>query len=115
MLFSNILRPMEHTILLTWFEWATRAFDCTLDVIVYLRTTPETCYQRIQDRARKEESSRVTLQYLEELHMLHEHWLVDYSQTDTKYKPRVLIVDTDYASPETVYANIQHSLSYINK
>lgn len=42
---------------------------------MYLRTTPEVVYERMRKRARSEESC-VPLKYLEELHKLHEDWLI---------------------------------------
>lgn len=43
--------------------------------LVYLRTSPEVVYERMRKRARSEESC-VPLKYLEELHKLHEEWLI---------------------------------------
>lgn len=43
--------------------------------LVYLKTTPEVVLERMRKRAREEESC-VPLKYLQELHELHEDWLV---------------------------------------
>jgi len=43
---------------------------------VYLRTSPETCFNRIQKRARKEEN-KVSLTYLKSIHEKHDIWLKD--------------------------------------
>lgn len=43
---------------------------------MYLRTSPEVVYERMRKRARSEESC-VPLQYLQELHKLHENWLIE--------------------------------------
>lgn len=45
------------------------------DLIVYLRTSPEVAYDRIKKRARDEESC-VPIEYLKDLHTLHENWLI---------------------------------------
>lgn len=42
---------------------------------VYLRTTPEVVYERMKVRGRNEEST-VSLSYLQQLHDLHENWLI---------------------------------------
>ena len=44
------------------------------DGFIYLRTSPETCMQRMQGRARGEETG-VSLHYLKTLHEKHETWL----------------------------------------
>lgn len=50
-----------------------------LSFLVYLRSTPEIVYERIQKRARSEEKC-VPLEYLKQLHELHENWLIHGSQ-----------------------------------
>lgn len=47
--------------------------------LVYLRTNPEVVFERIQARAREEESC-VSLEYLKKLHELHEDWLFNRTQ-----------------------------------
>lgn len=60
-----------------------------IDLIVYLKTTPEVVYERMKKRARAEEAT-VTLEYLRELHDLHEKWLM----SDKNHIP-VLVLDGD--------------------
>lgn len=43
---------------------------------VYLKTTPSVVHERIKKRARSEEQC-VPLSYIEELHKLHEDWLIN--------------------------------------
>ncbi len=43
-------------------------------VVIYVRCSPETCWRRVQGRRRPEETG-VTLQYLREVHDLHEEWI----------------------------------------
>lgn len=50
--------------------------------LVYLRTTPEVVYERMKVRGRSEETS-VSLDYLKQLHDLHEDWLIQ----GRKYRP----------------------------
>lgn len=44
--------------------------------LVYLRTTPEVAYERMRKRGRLEERS-VTMKYVEDIHRLHEKWLIE--------------------------------------
>jgi deoxyadenosine/deoxycytidine kinase len=45
-----------------------------VDAIVYLRTDPEICHERLVKRNRGEESS-VSLDYLRTIHDRHEEWI----------------------------------------
>nr|CUU98187.1 hypothetical transcript [Hymenolepis microstoma] len=48
-----------------------------LDLIVYLRCMPEVCANRIRERDRKGESNiSMVIDYLNQLHDLHEEWLI---------------------------------------
>ncbi|KJE95482.1 dihydroxyacetone kinase 2 [Capsaspora owczarzaki ATCC 30864] len=69
-----------------------------LDGIVYLRSTPEVCHERLQRRAREEESA-VSVDYLHQLHQRHEDWLIRKKES-LKVSPLasscpLLIVDSD--------------------
>eukprot|EP01083_Nonionella_stella_P162113 531860_1 len=69
-----------------------------LDGIVYLRTTPETCLDRLHQRGRHEETS-VSVDYLTKLHRRHEEWFMEKVHTDAIAKEirdvPVLILDTN--------------------
>lgn len=54
------------------------------DAFVYLRANPQTCYQRLLQRSRAEETG-VGLAYLEQLHQYHEEWMTGHQvpTTDT--------------------------------
>lgn len=43
-------------------------------LLVYLRTTPDVVYKRMLKRNREEEKS-VSIEYLEQIHQMHEDWL----------------------------------------
>ena len=47
------------------------------DAFVYLRADPQTCYQRLLQRSRAEETG-VGLDYLEQLHQYHEEWMTGH-------------------------------------
>lgn len=57
-----------------WFEYVTAMPDVGVDLIVYLRTTPEIAYNRILKRNRSEEKT-VPFEYIKTLHEIHEDWL----------------------------------------
>merc|ERR1712079_499462 len=46
-----------------------------VDLIIYLKTSPAKALERINVRARSEEN-KIPLEYLQELHDLHEDWLL---------------------------------------
>lgn len=70
------MSELEWTIYKEWFSWLVESYTRKPSGFVYLRTTPEKCFERIQKRARCEESS-VPLSYLQALHNRHEEWLME--------------------------------------
>jgi deoxyadenosine/deoxycytidine kinase len=62
-----------------------------IDLIVYLRCTPETAYKRLKLRDRDSESS-VSLDLLTKLHELHENWL---NKELSNVPAPVLIINAD--------------------
>jgi thymidine kinase len=87
----------------------TAEHDCNLDIIFYLRTNPETCYNRLQQRGRPEETQTVSLDYLQKIHAFHETWLNPSIETSSikYYKPSsVIIIDGDQ-SIDDVYKIIE--------
>ena len=81
-----------------WFKVLTEKFDVGPSGFIYLKTSPETCFQRIKKRSRSGESD-IPLEYLEQLDILHTIWLEDEKKKGVK----VLEIDVseDYIeSPE---------------
>ena len=75
---SGTIQESEFQVLDQWFQFATApdsGLDLGVDLIIYLRTTPEKALERINIRNRSEENS-IPLEYLTQLHQLHEEWLV---------------------------------------
>jgi deoxyadenosine/deoxycytidine kinase len=69
------LSAMEYEMYLHVFDDLGRLADLQLvHRPIYLRTAPEVCLQRMQKRARKEETG-VGIDYLTKIHELHEEWL----------------------------------------
>lgn len=66
---------------------------------VYLRTSPDIVYRRMKARARKEENS-VSLEYLKQIHNIHEDWL--YHQTLFTVPAPVVILDGNKSLEEMI-------------
>ena len=64
-----------YKILKEWFRFNEKTISIQADLIIYLRTSPEIVHERMLKRGRSAEST-VSLQYLQELHELHEDWLI---------------------------------------
>jgi len=63
-----------------WFDWLESKFSRKPDGIIYLKTSPEKCFDRMHIRGRNEEST-VPLEYLKELHQNHEEWFSNWKDT----------------------------------
>ena len=107
---NHILQNVEYEILNDWFQSRTSDDSCHLDLIIYLRTNPETCLERIKSRNRSEEQS-ITLDYLKQLHELYEEWLSP--QTHTVTTP-VLIVDANQAKEHVYIDTNTHVLNLVS-
>nr|CDS21174.1 thymidine kinase [Echinococcus granulosus] len=75
-----------------FYEWSRSLPIFQLDLIVYLRCSPEICAERIRKRDRRGESA-ITMDYLNQLHELHEDWLLG-SKRDCVGAP-VMVFDCD--------------------
>lgn len=92
---KELMDPAEFAVYDEWFKWLTSQNSTAVDLIVYLRSDPLKCYERIMRRGRCEESGvslvsctqhfyghslmrtciNFSQSYLEDLHSLHEDWL----------------------------------------
>ena len=76
-LFKTSLMPdIDYHIHRNWFEHFSKQDHLQLDRIIYLRTSVDTCWERILKRDRKEEIENVTKHLLTQLHRKHEQWLI---------------------------------------
>lgn len=73
---TNRLDPAMYHILHDWYSFIEKTMHVRADLILYLRTSPEVVHERMRRRARSEESC-VSLEYLAELHAVHEEWLIE--------------------------------------
>lgn len=82
-----------------WTEQAPK-----LDAVIYLRTAPEVCYERLLRRHRGEEMS-ITVDYLRQIHDRHEEWI-----PTIRDKP-VLVIDNVEELDETRRASIVRTIT----
>ncbi|KPI93162.1 Deoxynucleoside kinase [Papilio xuthus] len=71
---QNFLQEPEYQVLLKWFDYTEKSLDISLDLIVYLKTTPQIVWDRMMKRGRSEESE-VPLEYLQQVHDSYEKWI----------------------------------------
>ena len=89
---KGLINDIEWKTYLNWFEWLSKKISVNGDAYIYLRTSPEKSYQRIQKRGRDEEKE-ISLDYIKEIHQKHEEWLKNAG-------PNVLILDGDLENSE---------------
>ena len=70
---------LEWEIYKEWFTWLVNTCAVKPNGFIYLKTTPETCFNRLQKRARSEES-QIPLSYLQTLNQKHEDWLLNKTE-----------------------------------
>ncbi|XP_043840215.1 thymidine kinase 2, mitochondrial [Dromiciops gliroides] len=89
---SGKMPEVDYAVLSEWFDWIVKNINVSVDLIVYLRTSPETCYERLKMRCREEEKV-IPLEYLEAIHQQYEEWLI--KQTLFKVPSPVLVIEAD--------------------
>lgn len=79
--FAQMLYEMGY---LNEMEWLTYNYwfdsfkeETKIDVVLYVNTDPEECYNRIHKRNRSEEINSITVEYLKKCHKKHLNWLSD--------------------------------------
>lgn len=71
---NGMMNEYEYQAYLIWYNYLIEKFEYKPKGIIYLRTSPEICYERMKKRNREEEKS-VTFDYLNDLHKKHDEWL----------------------------------------
>ncbi|NWX53285.1 KITM kinase, partial [Steatornis caripensis] len=90
---SGKMPEVDYVVLTEWFDWIQNNTDVSVDLIVYLRTSPQVCYERLKRRCREEEKI-IPLEYLEAIHQLYEEWLIEH--TLFKVSCPVLVIGADH-------------------
>ena len=99
----GLLNQMEWNLYCSMWNWYVKQ-AIQPSGFIYLRVEPEICYERMQKRARNEESI-VPLNYLQLLHACHEDWLISKKFDDEILLDiPVLVLDgaLDFESDESV-------------
>ncbi|KAM8945921.1 thymidine kinase 2, mitochondrial [Pelodytes ibericus] len=96
---SGKMPEVDYVVLTEWFEWIRKNIDLSVDLIVYLKTSPETCYERLKKRCREEEKV-IPLEYLNAIHGLYEEWLI--KRTSFPVPAPVLVIDADKNQEEMI-------------
>ncbi len=65
------INEIDYSIYLRWFSEFTR--DITISNIIYLKTSPEVCKDRIEQRGREGED--IPIEYLTRCHEYHNRWI----------------------------------------
>lgn len=73
------------------YELLSRPSEAKIDLIVYLRCSPQKVMERVQARSRAEERD-ISFDYISSLHSLHEDWLI---KRKFPVPAPVLVLDTD--------------------
>ncbi|XP_057197422.1 thymidine kinase 2, mitochondrial isoform X1 [Triplophysa rosa] len=90
---SGKMPEVDFAVLSEWFEWIIKNIDIPVDLIVYLQTSPQTCYERLKQRCREEEKV-IPMEYLESIHNLYEDWLIH--QKSFNVPAPVLVIPADH-------------------
>ncbi|KAJ8923654.1 hypothetical protein NQ315_010234 [Exocentrus adspersus] len=110
---DSILSEPATAVIDEHFQWLINNPSTAVDLVVYLRTTPEVAYERIIQRNRKEEKT-ISFDYLKELHDIHEDWLFYKNLHHCPAPVIVLNANLDKSSIEEEYQKCQsHILNAI--
>ena len=112
LLLSKNMATSEFEVLKAWFEFlrgCPKEVDLSVDLVIYLRTSPEVAYQRLKARARSEEKI-VSLEYLQDLHNLHEKWLQQGAEVLGGGKVLVIDAVKDIESVPQLYSQHEDSI-----
>lgn len=87
---SGKMTKIEYDIYMRWHAWLLDKFKFNdrAEAFIYLRTSPDISLERIQKRERGGES-KISIDYLNTLHELHEDWLGQNPGEDSN----ILILD----------------------
>ena len=102
------LADSEMSVLDRWFDFLLH--DSSLgqaDLIIYLKTTPQTALWRLRQRSRDEEKV-VSIEYLEAIHAFHESWLSSGDLAQRGGAPVLTIeADVDITKFPDLYSNYE--------
>jgi len=97
--FIENIRPSitggEMAVLESWYDLLTNNnYDMKVDLIIYLKTSPEVALTRVRGRQRSEEQ-QIQLEFFTKMHRLHEDWLIYRNSSTVVPPPQVLVINAD--------------------
>jgi deoxyadenosine/deoxycytidine kinase len=99
---DNKIKGVDYAVYLNWFD--TFSKDFPVDKVIYMNSSPETCYNRISRRSRTGENN-ITLDYLSNCHKYHENMMDNYCQM---IKPEnIYIFNAEYDSFQTASHHLE--------
>ena len=114
---NGVIIDYEFEILNAWYKFlnANKGMDLGVDLTIYLRTDPEVALERLKGRNRGEEQ-HIPIKYIEQLHALHEEWLVK-DERGPPPAPQVIVVDANMElnEMEAVFQGMKEELSKSEK
>lgn len=84
------IEDVNYQIYLHWFE--EFASDCPVNNIIYVKTSPEKCYERVHKRSRQGEEV-IPLAYLKSCDEYHNNFLSDSSESSNSIQCPKLVLD----------------------
>ena len=85
---SGKMSELEKNCYYSWFDWLEEKFNPNPAGIIYVKTSPIKCKERINKRNRTEEDN-IPIEYLKELDDRHNNWLLNWDKTP------VLVIDNE--------------------
>ncbi|OQA36309.1 MAG: Deoxyadenosine/deoxycytidine kinase [Candidatus Dependentiae bacterium ADurb.Bin331] len=107
------MNALEWKLYQEWFSWLVDGYAATPAGFIYLRTSPEICYERLKKRNRSEERN-VSLDYLSTIHEKHERWLIgreDVLGSEKEVPILVLSVDQDFEHDQQQQDNLVEQIA----
>lgn len=101
---DNLISEIEYKIYDYWYNM--KLHNINVSNVIYLRTTPNDSFKRIQIRNRPEEKS-ISYEYLQTIHNYHDKWLVDGNNANICY----LNGTDDFLNNKDIKNNIIKSIS----
>lgn len=86
---SGILSFMDYSIYNKWFDFFIE--EVKIDAVIYVKTSPEVCLERINKRSRQGEN--IPIEYLIDCNKYHENWLTG--------NDNILVLDGNVEYPES--------------
>lgn len=110
LLLEQKIEKASFEVFVKWFEYAEQCIQNQVDMFIYLRTTPEVVYDRIQERNRIEEQT-VPFEYISHLHNLYEAWLYEKRITRNNIPVFVLDANLPLQTIRTEYERLEQFLA----